>query len=82
MQPATKNILSAIPAQVSAKQITRSFAASNLELSSAFSRYVSTRGFTAQTVKTYTDTVARFVESIGSVSAVEAGRPLNIGSGG
>src|SRR6202050_539625 len=75
MHPATKNILSAIPAQVSAKQIARSYAASNLELSSAFSRYVSTRGFTAQTVKTYTDTVARFVESIGSVSAVEAGRP-------
>jgi site-specific recombinase XerD len=75
MQPATKNILSAFPAQVSAKQITRSYAASNLELSSAFSCYVSTRGFSAQTVKTYTDTVGRFIEALGSTSAVEAGRP-------
>lgn len=75
MQPATKNILSAFPAQVSAKQITRSYAASNLELSSAFSRYVSTRGFSAQTVKTYTDTVGRFIEALGSTSAVGAGRP-------
>ena len=75
MQSARKNILSAFPAQVSAKQIARSYAASNLELSSAFSRYVSTRGFSAQTVKTYTDTVARFVEAIGSASVVEAGRP-------
>jgi site-specific recombinase XerD len=75
MQPATKNILSAFPAQVSAKQITRSYATSNLELSSAFSRYVSTRGFSVQTVKTYTDTVGRFIEVLGSTSAVGAGRP-------
>jgi integrase/recombinase XerD len=53
----------------------RSYAKSNVELASAFSRYVSTRGFSAQTVKTYTDTVDRFIEALGSTSAVGAGRP-------
>lgn len=52
----------------------RSFAKSNLELSAAFSRYVSIRGFAAQTIEDYTETVSRFVASLGSASVVVADR--------
>jgi Phage integrase, N-terminal SAM-like domain len=53
----------------------RSYAKSNLELSAAFSSYVVSQGFSPQTVKTYSETTTRFVESLNSASAVEAGRP-------
>jgi len=52
----------------------RSYAKSNLELSAAFARYVSIRGFATATVEGYTDTVSRFIDSLGSASVVVADR--------
>jgi site-specific recombinase XerD len=52
----------------------RSYAASNRELAEGFERYCIVRGFSEQTLRAYMDSVNRFVESLGSTSALNADR--------
>jgi site-specific recombinase XerD len=56
--------------------LTRSYAEKNRILCSAFANYVSVRGLSALTVKTYTETVTRFLELLGSTSVLEADRDV------
>jgi site-specific recombinase XerD len=54
----------------------RSYAESNRALVAAFENYVSVRGFSPQTVRTYVETVERFIEQMGSASVAEADRSV------
>ena len=53
---------------------TRSYAEANRELVASFVRYMESRPMTENTIRKYSDTCARFIEMLGSVSAVEANR--------
>jgi len=54
----------------------KSYAASNAVLLSGFANYVAVRGLSPQTVRTYVETVERFVEQMGSASVAEADRSV------
>jgi site-specific recombinase XerD len=54
----------------------RSYAETNRALVAAFENYVSTRGFSPQTIRAYMETVSRFVEQMGSASVAAADRSV------
>ncbi len=56
------------------QEITRSYADSNLELVESFERYMIARNLSPHTITSYRFTIERFMESLGPVSAVQAGR--------
>jgi site-specific recombinase XerD len=55
--------------------IVQSYANGNRALAAGYRDYVVCRGFSPQTVRTYCDTIDRFVEALGSASALESDRP-------
>jgi integrase/recombinase XerD len=56
--------------------VVQSYAKGNRALASGYRNYVTCRGFTPQTVRTYSDTIDRFVGWLGSVSALESDRAV------
>ena len=70
MQSARKSIPSEVPSQA----VVQSHAVSNQELAKAFERYLISRGFSPPTLRSYMDSVNRYVEMLGSMSVVDAER--------
>jgi site-specific recombinase XerD len=70
MAPARKSIPSVVPSQA----VIQSHVESNRELAEAFERYLISRGFSPPTLRSYMDSVNRYVEMLGSVSVVDAER--------
>jgi integrase/recombinase XerC len=52
----------------------RSYAEANRELVTSFVRYMESRGLSPRTIESYGDSCARFAETLGSASVVEADR--------
>jgi integrase/recombinase XerD len=70
MASTRKSIPSAVPSQA----VVKSHAESNRELTEAFERYLISRGFSPPTLRSYMDSVNRYVEMLRSTSVVDSTR--------